>query len=111
MSRLLLGLAVIAALLFATNPSRAEFNAFVQGYAASKITEEARKRGEANPDSAGQFGGALVGLVMPALPIEQRNFLVFSVYEVHLSESDAAKKCSFLGIAKQFLPLGECKLD
>ena len=111
MNRLLVGLAVIAALLFATNPSRAEFNAFAQSYATNKFTEEARKHGEANPDGAGQLGGALVGLVMPALPIEQRNFLLFSIYDVNLSQSDAAKKCSFIGIAKQFLPLGECKLD
>ena len=109
--RFLLGLAIVAGLLFVTNPSRPEFNAFVQTYVANKITEDARKRGDENPDGAGQFGGALVGLVMPALPIEQRNFLLFSIYDVHLSQNDSGKKCSFIGIAKQFLPLGECKLD
>lgn len=109
--RFLLGLALVGGLLFVTNPTRPEFNAFVQSYVANKITEEARKRGEENPDSAGQIGGALVGLVMPALPIAQRNFLVFSIYDVSLSKSDASKSCSFIGIAKQFLPLGECKFD
>jgi hypothetical protein len=109
--RFLLGLVIIGGLLFVTNPTRPEFNAFVQAYVANKITEEARKRGEENPDSAGQIGGALVGLVMPALPIVQRNFLIFSIYDVTLSKTDASKNCSFIGIAKQFLPLGECKLD
>ena len=110
MSRLLLGLLIVGGLLFATNPSRPEFNAFVQSYVAGKIEEEARNRGEANPDNAGQLGGALVGLVMPALPIERRNFLAFSIYEVNLS-SNEAKKCSFLDIAGQFVPLSECKLN
>jgi hypothetical protein len=111
MSRLLLVLIAVGVLLFATNPSRPEFNAFVQTYVASKIEDEARKRGEENPDSAGQIGGALVGLVMPALPIERRNFLAFSIYELKLSKSDASKNCSFLGIAGQFVPLSECKLS
>ena len=109
--RLLLGLIAVAALLAATNPSRPEFNAFVQTYVAGKIEAEARKRGESNPDGAGQIGGALIGLVMPALPIERRNFLAFSIYDVHLSQNDAAKKCSFLGVAGQFVPLGECSLE
>ncbi|MEQ1867866.1 MAG: hypothetical protein HOP13_15135 [Alphaproteobacteria bacterium] len=109
--RTLLGLAVIGGLLAATNPSRVEFNGFVQSYVAGKIEEQARKRGEANPDSAGQIGGALVGLVLPALPIERRNFLAFSIYDVTLSKSDASKNCSFLGIAGQFVPMGECSLD
>ena len=111
MSRLLLGLLIVGGLLLATNPSRPEFNAFVQAYVANKIEDEARKRGEENPDSAGQIGGALVGLVMPALPIERRNFLAFSIYDVNLSKSDASKNCSFLGIAGQFVPLSECKLN
>ncbi|MBP6012608.1 MAG: DUF4359 domain-containing protein [Alphaproteobacteria bacterium] len=110
MSRLLLGLILVGGLLFATNPSRPEFNAFVQSYVANKISDEARKRGEESPENAGQIGGALVGLVMPALPIERRNFLAFSIYDVNLSPNEA-KKCSFLGIAGQFLPLSECKLN
>jgi hypothetical protein len=109
--RSLLILIAVGVLLAATNPSRAEFNGFVQSYVASKIEAEARKRGEANPDSAGQIGGALVGLVMPALPVERRNFLAFSVYDVTLSKADASKNCSFLGVAGQFLPLGECKIN
>lgn len=111
MTRFLLGLLVVGALLAATNPSRVEFNGFVQSYVAKKIEDQARKRGESNPDSAGQIGGALLGLVLPALPIERRNFLAFSIYDVHLSQSDSAKTCSFLGIAGQFVPVGECKLD
>ena len=111
MTRLLLGLLVIAALLAATNPSRVEFNGYVQTYVAQKIEDQARKRGEDNPDGAGQIGGALLGLVLPALPIERRNFLAFSIYDLHLSKSDTSKSCSFLGIAGQFMPLGECNFD
>ena len=110
MSRLFLGLLIVGGVLLATNPSRPEFNAFVQTFVAGKIEAEARKRGESNPDNAGQIGGALVGLVMPALPIERRNFLAFSIYDVNFSHGDS-KKCSFLGIAGQFLPLGECNFD
>lgn len=109
MTRFLLVVVVIAGLLAATNPSRAEFNGFVQTYVAQKIEEQARKRGEGNPDSAGQIGGALLGLVLPALPIERKNFLAFSIYEVRLSQDDASKNCSFLGVAGQFLPVGECE--
>jgi hypothetical protein len=111
MTRLLLGLIIVGGLLAATNPGRPEFNGFVQAYVANKIEQEARKRGESDPGSAGQIGGALIGLVMPALPIERRNFLVASIYEVKLSKTDASKNCSFLGIAGQFVPLGECKLS
>lgn len=109
--RFLIGLIVIGVLLAATNPSRPEFNGYVQSYVAKKIEDEARKRGEDNPDSAGQIGGALVGLVLPALPIERRNFFAFSIYDVTLSKSDASKNCSFLGIAGQFVPMGECSLE
>ncbi len=39
MTRLLLGLIVIGALLAATNPSRVEFNGYVQSYVAQKIED------------------------------------------------------------------------
>lgn len=111
MTRFLLGLIIVGGLLAATNPSRVEFNGFVQTYVAKKVEEQARKRGEDNPDSAGQIGGALIGLILPALPIERRNFLAFSIYDVHLSKGDPSKTCSFLGVAGQFVPLGECNFD
>ena len=45
MSRWLIGLLVVGALLVATNPSRAEFNAWAQTWVVKKIEDEARKRG------------------------------------------------------------------
>ena len=112
MSRLLLGLLIIGALLVATNPSRAEFNAWAQNYVAKKIEAEARKQGEDPNDGSSQIGGAIAGLVISNMPIERRNFLAFSLYGVRFPDDKGGdKSCSVVGIAGQFLPLGECKLD
>ena len=109
MNRLLLGLVIIGALLIATNPSRAEFNAWAQTYVAKKIEEEARKRGQDPNDGSAQFGGAIAGLLISNMPIERRNFLAFSLYGVRFPDDKGDEKnCSILGIAGQFVPMGGC---
>lgn len=109
MNRLLLGLVVIGALLVATNPSRAEFNAWAQTYVTKKIEDEARKRGENPNDGSAQFGGAIAGFVIANMPIERRNFLAFSLYGVRFPDDNGGEKnCSILGIAGQFVPMGGC---
>jgi hypothetical protein len=109
MSRLVVFLLVAGALLVGTNPSRAEFNAWAQTWVVRKIDEEARKRGENPDEGASQIGGAIAGLVISHMPIERRNFLAFSVYNLKIpDDSDRDRSCNVLGIAGQFVPLGSC---
>jgi hypothetical protein len=109
MSRLIGILLVVGALLVGTNPSRVEFNSWAQTYVVHKIEAEARKRGENPDDGASQLGGAIAGFVISNMPIERRNFLAFSVYNLKIpDEHDQSRSCSILGIAGQFIPLGSC---
>jgi len=109
MSRSLLGLLVVGALLVATNPSRAEFNAWAQTYVVKKIEDEARKQGQDPNDGSAQFGGAIAGFVISSMPIERRNFLAFSLYNLRFpNDRGEEKNCSVLGLAGQFVPLGGC---
>jgi hypothetical protein len=109
MSRVLLVLALVLALFVVTNPSRAEFNSWAQIWVVKKLEEEAVKQGQDPRDGSSQVGGALAGLLIPALPIERRNFLAFSIYSLKLPDGNGREKtCSVLGVAGQFVPLGEC---
>jgi hypothetical protein len=109
MVRLLLGLAIVGGLLVATNPSRAEFNAWAQTYAVKRIDEEARKQGEDPNDGSSQMGGVIFGLIIAHMPIERQNFLAFSIYRVTLPTGYAeGDTCNVLGIAGQLVPLGDC---
>lgn len=109
MSRLLVLLLVAGALLVGTNPSRPEFNSWAQNYVVRKIEDEARKKGENPDDGASQIGGAIAGLVISHMPIDRRNFLAFSLYQIRIPDGDGAERsCSVLGIAGQFVPLGAC---
>jgi hypothetical protein len=108
MSRFLIVLALLAVLLAVTNPSRAEFNAWAQTWVVKKLEDEARRQGQNPNDGSSQVGGALAGLIIPALPIERRNFLAFSIYSLTIPEENREKTCSVLAVAGQFVPLGEC---
>ena len=109
MSRILVVLVLIMALLVGTNPSRTEFNAWAQSHVAKKIEEEARKRGENPNDGSSQFGGAIVGFLISNMPIERTNLLAFSIYSFKMPGNEGqARECKFLGIAGQFVPLGKC---
>ena len=101
-------LAFAAVLLIATNPSRTEFNAWAQNWVVKKIESEARKNGEDPNDGSSQFGGAIAGIFLPHLPIQRRNFLAFSIYSLNLPEGGRERECSVLGVAGQFVPIGEC---
>lgn len=108
--RFLVGLLIIGALLIATNPSRIDFNAWAQGYAVRKIEDEARKNGQNPNNGISQWGGALAGAVIAYAPVERRNLLVASIYELSLPKenSDEERVCRVLGVAGQFVPLGDC---
>lgn len=108
MSRFLLVLALLLVLLAVTNPSRAEFNAWAQTWVVQKLEDEARRQGQDPNDGSSQFGGALAGIIIPALPIERQNFVAFSIYSLKIPEGHKEKTCSVLGVAGQFVPLGEC---
>jgi hypothetical protein len=100
---------IVAGLLIATNPSRDDFNSWAQTYAKKKIEQEAAKRGEKLDEGESAWGGAIAGLIITHMPIERRNFLAFSIYSVTLpAGTTKSDSCSVLGVAGQFLPLGEC---
>ena len=105
----LIVLALVAALLMATNPSRVEFNAWAQTWVVKKIEDEARKQGEDPDDEASRLGGTLAGIFLPHLPINRQNYLAFSIDSLDLPEGNGRERtCSVLGVAGQFVPLGEC---
>lgn len=107
--RFLLGLLIVGALLVATNPSRVDFNAWAQTYAVRKIEDEARKNGQQPDSGVSNWGGALAGALIAHMPIERRNLLVASIYELPMPEDrNEERVCRVLGIAGQFLPLGDC---
>lgn len=109
MSRILVALVLIIALLVGTNPSRSEFNSWAQSHVARKIEEEARKRGQSPHDGSSQIGGAIAGFLIANMPIERTNLLAFSIYSFKLPDQRGeVRQCRFLGIAGQFLPLGKC---
>lgn len=109
MNRFLFGLVVVGALLVATNPSRAEFNGWAQSWVVKKIEDEARKEGQDPHDGSAQFGGAIAGLLISSMPVERQNLLAFSIYRVKLPAGNGVERaCSVLGVAGQFVPLGEC---
>lgn len=111
MGRGLIVLILIVVVLVATNPSRAELNDWARTYVARKIEAEARKRGEDPNDGSALVGGAIAGFVITNMPIERRNLLVLSIYEIKLparAESGEEKSCSVLGIAGQFVALSGC---
>jgi len=109
MSRILVVLVLIIALLVGTNPSRTEFNAWAQSHVARKIEDEARKRGQDPNDGSSQIGGAIAGFFISNMPIERTNLLAFSIYSFRLPGNNGEEReCKFVGIAGQFVPLGKC---
>ena len=109
MSRLLIVLALVAAVLVATNPSRAELNEWAKTWVVKKIQDEAIKHGQDPNDGSALFGGAVAGLFIANMPIERQNFLAFSIYRLRLPEGNGGEKsCNVLGVAGQFVALGEC---
>ncbi len=109
MTRVLLVVVLILGLLAITNPSRAEFNEWAKTWVVKKIESEARKNGEDPNDGSSQLGGAIAGFFISAMPVERQNLLAFSIYRVRLPQGhDEEKVCSVLGIAGQFVAMGEC---
>jgi hypothetical protein len=111
MSKILLVVAGIVALLVATNPSRSDYNDWVEQFAIGKIERDAAARREQVSWSERMFGGASAGMIVRNIPVERRNFVVFSIYRLDLPEGfgdkDGFPAC-VIGIAGQFIRAHVC---
>ena len=111
MSKILLVIAGIIALLVATNPSRAEYNDWVEQFAIGKIERDAAARREQVSWTERMFGGASAGMIVRNIPVERRNFVVFSIYRLDLpegfGEQDGFPAC-VIGVAGQFIRARVC---
>ncbi|MBI1212121.1 MAG: hypothetical protein GC190_11705 [Alphaproteobacteria bacterium] len=111
MSRLLLVFAGVIALLVATNPSRSEYNDWVEQFAVGKIERDAAARKEQVSWTERMFGGASAGLIVRNIPVYRRNFVVFSIYRLDLPEgfgdAEGFPAC-VIGVAGQFVRASVC---
>lgn len=112
MFKWLAGFALIAVALFATNPTRAEFNDWAVHYAMKKMDKEASRDGREVSNNERIVGGAIVNLVVSNVPIERRNFGLFSVFTIEGMETSSddgndLPKC-VVGVAGQFIGLESC---
>ncbi len=110
MTRILVIVGIVVALLVATNPSRDELNDWARTYVMKKIEAEARKSGQGLDDGSATWGGAIAELFIAHMPIERWNLLVLSIYQVELPPEKAGetRTCSIVGVAGQFIPLSGC---
>ena len=110
MTRILVIVGIVAALLVATNPSRDELNDWAKTYVMKRVEAEAQKRGEKLDEGSAVWGGAIAELLLVHMPIERWNLLVLSIYQVKLppEEPGEERTCSIVGVAGQFIPLSGC---
>jgi hypothetical protein len=111
MSKILFLLVAVIALLVATNPSRSEYNEWVEQFAIGKIKNDARARKEEVSWTERMFGGVSAGVIVRNLPVARRNFVVFSIYHLDLpegfGEADGFPEC-VVGVAGQFMRMRVC---
>ena len=111
MSRILLVLAGVIALLVATNPGRSDYNDWVEQFAIGKIQRDASARREQVSWTERMFGGASAGFFVRNFPVERRNFVIFSTYRLDLPEGfgdDQGFPACVLAIAGQFIRAPVC---
>jgi Domain of unknown function (DUF4359) len=111
MTRILVIVGIVAALLVATNPSRAELNDWAKVFVIKKVEAEARKQGESLNGENAAWGGAIVELLIAHMAIERHNFLVFSIYDIELppaAQTNNEQYCEILGVGGQFIPVSGC---
>jgi hypothetical protein len=102
---LLLALVAVAALLVATNPTRAEFNDWLMQYAAQKVGDEARSAKRDIGWGERVVGGYSTGWMLSALPVARSNYVVFSIYRIDLpADLKGQFPACVLAVAGQFLP-------
>ena len=111
MSKILFLSVAIVALLVATNPSRNEYNDWVEQFAVGKLQRDAQARKQQVDWTERMFGGASAGMIVRNIPVARRNFVIFSIYHLDLpegfSDADGFPEC-VVGIAGQFLRMNVC---
>ena len=111
MSKALFLVVAIIALLVATNPSRGEYNDWVEQFAIGKLERDARAQKQQVSWTERMFGGASAGMIIRNLPVARRNFVIFSIYHLDLQEgfgeADGFPECT-VGIAGQFMRMSWC---
>ena len=111
MSKVLFLVVAVVALLVATNPSRAEYNEWVEQFAIGKIERDAAARKEQVSWTERVFGGASAGMIVRNIPVLRRNFVVFSIFRLDLPEGfGEAEGCPHcvIGVAGQFIRANVC---
>jgi hypothetical protein len=111
MSKILFLFVAVIALLVATNPSRAEYNEWVEQFAIGKIQRDAAARKEEVSWTERMFGGASAGMIVRNVPVARRNFVIFSVFYLDLpegfGEAEGFPEC-VIGVAGQFIRAKVC---
>ena len=114
---LLVGLVLVAGLLFLLNPGPEAFRVFLTEELAQQAEQRARDAGE---EVAGRFGGKVAGVLARRLgqeagdltseAFERKDYYLASVYYVDVNGRRPGGEWSFLGIAGQFFPIDEIEL-
>ena len=114
---LLLGLLVIAGVLFVLNPGPEKFRVFLQEELAAQAEARARAAGE---QVAGGIGGDVGGFIAQRLGrrggdvaadlFEREDYYVASVYAADFNGRQPGGEVSFLGIAGWFFPLDQIEV-
>ena len=104
-------LAIVAAVLAATNPPRDKFEDWVRGFVTEKVAAEAHKQGQDLSGDNKPWAEAIVELWVVHMSAERHNLLLFSLYDIELppeGQSNGEHSCEILGIAGQFVPVRGC---
>ncbi|MDT0630157.1 DUF4359 domain-containing protein [Rubrivirga sp. S365] len=109
---LLVGLLLIAGLLYVLNPGPEAFRRFLTEELAAQAEQRARDAGE---EVGGSSGGRVAGVIARRLgreagalaseAFEREDYYVASVYRVDINGRRPGGEWAFLGIANQFFPI------
>lgn len=103
MKTFLILLLVVAAILFLSNPSRADFREYLKTKTQQQV-EEKTGRGILGRTLSG-IGSSMLSERAEQLT-ERQNYYVFSTYTIDLDGPDRnEQQWKYLGILKQFVPL------
>ena len=109
---LILGLILVAGLLYVLNPGPEKFRLFLTDELAAQAEQRARDAGE---DVGGQLSGKLAGAIarrigreagdLASNAFDREDYYLASVYRVDVNGRRPGGEWAFLGIANQFFPL------
>lgn len=98
MKKLIIAIVLISGLLYATNPDKGDFDAWVKGKLADRVEESL------NDTDVDAFFGTVfsgVGSWVSSKMATEKNYYLLSVYTIDLGEEEY----NYLGIFKTFVPL------